>query len=168
MSQTITLRIFRAHVARRRVLVPYVRSLVSAGFPSPADDHLEGELDPLALLMRRPAATFFIRTGGVSMDGVRPAPARIRIHEGDILVVDRAEPARSGSVVVVSLGGEFVVKRLVVRGRRAFLQPEHELYDEIEITGNEEAVLWGVVMWKLTEVQRPSAQGGGEKWIPTR
>ena len=153
MSQTITIEIFRARLARRRLLIPLVSGHVSCGFPSPADDHVERELDPAALLVRRPAATFFITAGGISMDRLRPVPARPRIHEGDILVVDRAEPARNGSVVVVCLDGEFLVKRIIIRSGRTFLQPEHEDYRELEITGNEDAILWGVVTWRLTSLQ---------------
>ena len=66
---------------------------VSAGFPSPADDYLEGTLDLNERLIREPAATFFVRAKGDSMIGAG-------IHDGDLLVVDRSAEPRDGRVVI--------------------------------------------------------------------
>ncbi|GGZ87991.1 MULTISPECIES: S24 family peptidase [Sphingomonadales] len=49
--------------------LPLFGSPVEAGFPSPADDHIEGKLDLNEHLVRRPAATFFVRAAGESMRG---------------------------------------------------------------------------------------------------
>lgn len=76
-----------------------------AGFPSPADDHLERRLDLNEHLIRHPAATFFLRVEGDSMAGAGILP-------GDLIVVDKAAPARPGAVIVAELEGEFTVKRL--------------------------------------------------------
>ena len=62
---------------------------VEAGFPSPADDYLEGTLDLNEHLIRRPAATFFLRVSGDSMTGAG-------IYPGDILIVDRSLPPADG------------------------------------------------------------------------
>src|SRR6516225_8811 len=56
---------------------------VKAGFPSPADDYLEGPIDLNELLIRHPAATFFVRVSGDSMTGAG-------IQDGDLLIVDKA------------------------------------------------------------------------------
>ncbi len=69
--------------------LPFFLSWVPAGFPSPADDYLEGELDLNELLIQHPAATFFVRLAGDSM-------VNAGLFDGDILVVDRAEQAAHG------------------------------------------------------------------------
>ncbi|MFR6634324.1 MAG: LexA family protein [Alistipes onderdonkii] len=73
---------------------------VSAGFPSPADDHLDPPLDLNRELIRNPGATFFARVAGDSMqdDG---------IADGDLLVVDKSLEAYDGCVAVCFLDGEF-------------------------------------------------------------
>jgi len=76
-----------------------------AGFPSPADDHMERRLDLNDHLIRNPVSTFFLRVEGDSMAGAG-------ILSGDLIVVDKAAPARPGAVVVAELEGEFTVKRL--------------------------------------------------------
>lgn len=76
---------------------------ISAGFPSPAEDYLEGRLDLNQLLIRKPAATYFVRVVGDSMIGAG-------IHSGDLLVVDRSLEAGDGRVVIAVLNGELTVK----------------------------------------------------------
>ena len=76
---------------------------VSAGFPSPADDYLEGSLDLNEHLIRQPAATFFVRAKGDSMIGAG-------IHDGDLLVVDRSVNAKNGNVVIAVVNREISVK----------------------------------------------------------
>ena len=55
---------------------PLFGERIAAGFPSPADDYLEGPLDLNKYLIRHPAATFFVRVTGDSMIGAG-------IHSGD-------------------------------------------------------------------------------------
>ena len=132
--------VFGAPPAERRasLALPLFESRVAAGFPSPADDHLEKTLDLNELLVRRPAATFFVRVEGTSMIGAG-------IHPGDILVVDRAEEAQDGQIVVAAVDGELTVKRLRRERARVYLQPENPDYRPIEITGETDLVIWGVV-----------------------
>src|SRR4051812_33494521 len=94
----IALQFFRpAPFPRLRVAVPLVSAQVSAGFPSPADDHLEGVIDLTELLITDPPATFLIRASGLSMTG-RQVP--LQIHDGDLLVVNRALTASNGHIIV--------------------------------------------------------------------
>src|SRR5471030_2148218 len=86
---------------------PLVSARIEAGFPSPADDHLEGELDLNELLIQNGPATFFVRARGDSMNGDRPT-----IQNGDLLVVDKARTPKTGDVVIACLDGSFTVKRL--------------------------------------------------------
>lgn len=94
--------------------LPLFSDSVACGFPSPADDHLEGRLDLNELCIPHPAATFFLRAQGQSMEGVG-------IHSGDLLIVDRSLTARQGDVVVACLEGAFTVKTLQLRPRPALL-----------------------------------------------
>lgn len=133
---------------RLRVPVALVSSRVCAGFPSPADDHLEGEFDLNELLIRNPASTFFIRVSGESMKGKADAP---QICHGDLLVVDRAAEAHDGSVVVACLDGEFTVKRLRRAKGQVWLVPENKAFPEIEIRAGQELVIWGVVKARVSQ-----------------
>lgn len=84
---------------------PVFASRISAGFPSPADDFVEGSLDLNKHLIDHPAATFFLRVAGESMTGAG-------IHPGDLLVVDRSLTPRHNDIVIAVLHGELTVKRL--------------------------------------------------------
>jgi len=79
--------------------LPFFSSRIPAGFPSPAQDHLEGQLSLDELLNIRAPHTYLVRASGDSMTGAG-------IHDGDLLVVDRALPAHSGAVVIAALAGE--------------------------------------------------------------
>ena len=76
---------------------------VVAGFPSPAEQYLEPPLDLNEFLIKRPAATYFVRVEGDSMIGAG-------IHDGDLLIVDRSLRPASGDVIIASIDGDFTVK----------------------------------------------------------
>ena len=118
--------------------LPIYSNKVNAGFPSPADDHIEGKLDLNTHLIKHPAATFFVKATGDSMIGAG-------IHEGDILVVDRSLEARSGKVVIAAVDGNLTVKRLKRSGKDILLSPENNNYKPIKLTENNDVVIWGVV-----------------------
>ncbi|MDC0861582.1 translesion error-prone DNA polymerase V autoproteolytic subunit [Alphaproteobacteria bacterium] len=119
--------------------VPYIISKVSAGFPSPADDYLENNLNLDKLLIKNRPSTFLIRAGGDSM-------INIGIYDGDILIVDRSLDAKSKDIVIASIFGELTVKKLLldIHGNPQ-LKPENELYSSIEIKNKEDLIIWGVV-----------------------
>ena len=130
---------------RLRVPLPLVSPRICAGFPSPADDHTEGEFDLNELLIKNPPATFLIRVEGESMKEAHICP-------GDLLVVDRSAQAHDGSIVVACLDGEFTVKRLRRKGGRVWLQPENSAFPELEITPERDFQVWGVVPSKVTQL----------------
>ena len=80
-----------------------VAGSVVAGFPSPAEQYLEPPLDLNELLVKRPAATFFVRVEGDSMIGAG-------IRDKDLLVVDRSLTPANGDIIIASVDGEFTVK----------------------------------------------------------
>lgn len=88
-----------------RYALPIFLGRLPAGFPSPADDYIEGKRDLNRHLIKHPAATFFVRVTGDSMIGAG-------IHSGDQLVVDRSLDAVDGNVIVAALDGKLTVKRL--------------------------------------------------------
>ena len=118
--------------------LPLFLESVSAGFPSPADDYLEGKLDLNDLLIRNPSATFFVRVTGDSM-------IKAGIHSGDILVVDRSLNPKDGSIVIAIIDGELIVKRIQRFNGKIYLVPENDTYSQIEITTDMSFEVWGVV-----------------------
>lgn len=123
---------------RRSVIKPLYASQPAAGFPAPGDDMVEKPLDLNDLLIENPAATFFVRVRGDSMDGAK-------IHDGDVLIVDRSIEARSGHIVVAAVYGELVVKKLKLEAGKLFLVSENEDYSPIVIEEAEDCYVWGVV-----------------------
>lgn len=113
-------------------------SKVEAGFPSPADDFVEGQLDLNKHLIHHPAATFFVRVSGDSMTGAR-------IHHNDILVVDKSLEAKSGSVVIATINGDFTVKTLEQQGNKVRLLAANPNYPTIEVSPDMDFDIWGVV-----------------------
>lgn len=94
--------------------IPLFTERCAAGFPSPAADYTEEELDLNVYCIRRPSSTFFVRAIGDSM--------RDRgLHSGDLLVVDKAEKPLQGDIVIAETDGEFTVKRLQLKPRVALL-----------------------------------------------
>jgi len=118
--------------------LPLYSSKVPAGFPSPADDHMEGKLDLNTYLVKHPTATFFVKASGDSMVGAG-------IHDGDILVVDRSLEPRQGRVVIAAIDGQLTVKRLKIKGPKTFLVPENKKFRSIELNENNDVKIWGVV-----------------------
>jgi len=121
-----------------RLSTPIFSSRVQAGFPSPADDHLEDQLDLNKHLIHHQEATFFVRAQGESM-------LNAGIHPGDILVVDKSLPAKSGKIVIAVVDGEFTVKRLHKYKGKVSLKAENPDFEDIEIQEGSELIIWGVV-----------------------
>lgn len=130
-----------AHTGRMRLVRPLFAARISAGFPSPAEDWIEGRLDLNRHLIRHPTATFYMRVIGDSMSD--------EIMEGDILVVDRAAEAEHGDTVVVRLYNDFTVKKLNIEDGKLKLIPANEAYPSIEITEEMDFEVWGKVLWSI-------------------
>ena len=123
---------------RSKVGLPIYMTAVSAGFPSPAEDYVEGQLDLNDHLIPHPSATFMVRAVGDSMAGAG-------IFSGDILVVDRSVQARHGSIIIAVLNAELPVKRLYRRKGIVRLEAANPAYPAIEISDESDLCCWGVV-----------------------
>lgn len=117
---------------------PLMQSPAVCGFPSPAEQYAEMPLDLNDLLVKTPAATFFVRAAGDSMTGAG-------IREGDILVVDRSISARSGHIVIACVENEFTVKYLQSDEHGVRLLPANKKYPPILFREGMELKIFGVV-----------------------
>jgi DNA polymerase V len=118
--------------------LPVFLSAVSAGFPSPAEDYVEGKLDLNEHLIPRPSATFLVRATGDSMTGAG-------IFSGDLLIVDRSVQAGHGSIIIAVIDSELTVKRLYRRKGVIRLEAANPAYPAIPVSDDMELWCWGVV-----------------------
>lgn len=123
---------------KQSINLPLYISRVKAGFPSPADDYIEKQLDLNEYLIKHPASTFFVRVEGDSMIDAG-------IHSGDILIVDKSLEPKNNKIVIAVVNGELTVKRIKKTGGKVFLIAENDNYSPIEITGDTDFVIWGIV-----------------------
>ena len=120
---------------------------VKAGFPSPAEDIRE-KLDLMKLLVRHKASTFFFRVNGVSM-------VDADMDEGDIIIVDRAVQPYNDCKAVCFIDGEYTVKRIEIGDGVVRLMPANEKntkYQPIEVTPENNFMVWGVVTYVIKKV----------------
>lgn len=121
------------------VSLPLYSSKVSAGLPSPAEEHVEKRLDPNDFLIDREDATFFVTIQGYSMMDVGLLP-------GDKAVVDRSRTPNIGDIVLAVINGEFTIKTLGKHKSGApRLLPANQDFKPIEITEEMQFEIWGVV-----------------------
>ena len=111
---------------------------VSAGFPSPAENYTEGELDLNQYLVTNPPATFFVRVSGDSM-------INAGIFHNDILIVDRSIEAKNNDIIIATINGEFTVKRFYIKNNIMKLIPENPIYKPTVITAEMDFEVWGKV-----------------------
>ena len=123
---------------RQYIALPLYTSKVAAGFPSPADDHIEKRLNPSDYLVENDAATFFVRVKGDSM-------IEAGIFDNDILVIDRSKTQQTGDIILAMLDGEFTVKILDQSKKGINLIPANRNYSTIEVKKEQSLEIWGVV-----------------------
>ena len=97
-----------------KLTVPFYLHKAGAGFPSPATDYIEEDVDLNVHLIKNVPATFIIRVQGKSMTDVG-------IYDGDLLVVDRSLKPKNFSTVVANVHDELVVKNFVKSKDQSFL-----------------------------------------------
>jgi DNA polymerase V len=122
--------------------LPLYSDLISAGFPSPAEDYIDKKLDLNEYLIKNRPATFLVKVNGNSM-------INSGIYDGDILVVDRSAEPANNKIVIGVIDGEFTVKRIIKKAKKLFLQPENENFKPIEITEDMDFKIWGIVTFAI-------------------
>lgn len=121
---------------------PVLGTEIPAGFPSPAQDYIEGNLDLNDFLIEHPTATFFVKVQGYSM-------VNAGINSDDILIVDRALEPVDRKIVIAVVNGDLTVKRLRIQKNRWYLTPENPEYSALEITEEMDFRIWGIVTYAI-------------------
>ena len=111
---------------------------VCAGFPSPASDYLEGEIDLNRYLIKNPPATFIVKSQGNCL-------LQAGIHSGDLLIVDRSIKPQNNSIVIASINGDLTVKRIKILGKKFLLTSDNKEYGNIKINNESDIFIWGIV-----------------------
>ena len=126
-----------------KLLLPFHLQKVGAGFPSPATDYVEDDIDLNAHLIKNIPSTFLIRVQGKAMENVE-------IHDGDLLVVDRSLNPKNFSTVIANVNEELVVKNFVKEKNQSFLTSgSKKTKDSIVLSENSEVFIWGVVTYVI-------------------
>ena len=125
--------------------IPLTNNSISAGFPSPADDFKEIRISLDKEIVRNEEATFYARVDGDSMQGAG-------LSDGDLIVIDRSEEPKNGSIAVCFLDGEFTVKRLKLKNQEVYLMPENSRYSPIKIDEGSELSIWGIVTYVVKKM----------------
>jgi len=128
--------------------LPIILQKVCAGFPSPATDYLEDEINLNEELVTNKASTFLIRVTGSSM-------VEDNIHDGDVLIVDKSLNIQHNSIAVLDYEGQLVVKKIIKKNNKFFLISKLGNHNHfIEITEDNETQAWGVVTYVIHKVKK--------------
>ena len=126
-----------------KLTIPYYLHKVGAGFPSPATDYIEDDIDLNSHLITNAPATFIIRVQGKSMTNVG-------IYDGDLLIVDKSLNPKNFSTVIANVNEELVVKTLIKSKDTNYLTSvSKNTSDRINLTDNPEIIIWGVVTYVI-------------------
>ena len=122
--------------------LPLLGDSVSAGFPSPADDYTEQNIDLNEHLIKNPFSTFFLRVKGDSM-------INSGIQNHDLIIVDKSLIPIPGNIVIAMIDGEFTVKRLEKKNDELYLKSENDNYPDFNFKNHNEIQIWGVVIYSI-------------------
>ena len=129
-----------------KLTVPFYLHKAGAGFPSPATDYIEEDVDLNVHLIKNVPATFIIRVQGKSMMDVG-------IYDGDLLVVDKSLKPKNFSTVIANVHDELVVKSFVKEKDEQFLvSGSKRTEDKIIINNESDVFVWGVVTYVIHSV----------------
>ena len=130
-----------------KLTIPFYLHKVGAGFPSPATDYIEDDLDLNTYLINNAPATFIIRVQGRSMRDVG-------IYDGDLLIVDKSINPKSFSTVIANVNEELVVKTFIKEKEVSYLTSgSKSSIDKINLGENQEVIIWGVVTYVIHKLQ---------------
>ncbi|MEI6170654.1 MAG: translesion error-prone DNA polymerase V autoproteolytic subunit [Pseudomonadota bacterium] len=117
--------------------IPVILQKVSAGFPSPATDYVQDEIDLNSELIKNPPATFLIRVQGNSMTDHK-------ITNGDLLVVDRSLNLKNDCIAIINFNNELVVKNIIKENNNFYIKNKE---DKTLINENSDINVWGIVTY---------------------
>jgi len=127
--------------------IPFYLHKVGAGFPSPATDYIEDDVDLNTHLITNALATFIIRVQGKSM-------REAGIYDGDLLIVDKSINPKNFSTVIVNVNEELVVKTFIKEKEASYLTSgSKNITDKINLSENPEVIIWGVVTYVIHKLQ---------------
>jgi len=126
----------------------YNPNALHAGFPSPAQNYMNGTIDLNRVLVRHRETTFLARVDGDSMKDAG-------IGNGDIVVIDKSLEAQDGDIVVAFLDGEFAIRRLTIDKKKkcACLMSADSKQKPIKITSENDLTIWGVVTYTIKKLK---------------
>ena len=130
---------------KSEVKIPMIPDGVSAGFPSPAQDFMENNIDLNKELSENLLATFYIKVAGNSM-------VDAGIDDKDILVVDRSLEPADKKIAICFVDGEFTVKRLKLEKDCLYLMPENSNYEPIKVSEENNFIIWGIVTYVIKKL----------------
>ena len=126
-----------------KLTIPFYLHKVGAGFPSPATDYIEDDIDLNSHLITNAPATFIIRVQGKSM-------INVGIYDGDLLIVDKSLNPKNFSTVIANVNEELVVKTLIKSKEANYLTSgSKNTSDRINLADNPEIIIWGVVTYVI-------------------
>ena len=126
----------------KRFKIPLLNDSVSAGFPSPADDYTEENIDLNEHLISNPFSTFFLRVKGESM-------INAGIKDKDLIIVDKSLIAKPGNIIIAMIDGEFTIKRLSIENDKLYLKAENNNYPDFRFKHHIDVQIWGVVIYSI-------------------
>tara|TARA_Y100001970_G_scaffold241553_1_gene305214 strand:- start:1635 stop:2018 length:384 start_codon:yes stop_codon:yes gene_type:complete len=126
-----------------KLKLPFYVHKVGAGFPSPATDYIEDDVDLNSYLIKNAPATFIIRVQGKSMN-------EVGIYDGDLLIVDRSINPKNLSTVIANVNEELVVKTFLKGREKNYLTSGSK---KIELNENPNIIIWGVVTYVVHKLQ---------------
>ncbi len=131
------------------MIVPYISFMgrVQAGFPSPAADYMEEDIDLRKYLQPNPTSIYLARVKGDSMNNAN-------IPDNSLVVIDKSLRPKNNSIVIASLEGENVIKHFIKTHAGIFLAPGNPLYKPVRITPDMDFSIWGVVTHVIINVQK--------------
>ena len=126
----------------KKFRLPLLNDSVSAGFPSPADDYTEENIDLNEHLISNPFSTFFLRVKGDSM-------INAGIKDKDLIIVDKSLTAKPGNIIIAMIDGEFTIKRLSIKNNELYLKAENHNYPDFRFKNHFDVQIWGVVIYSI-------------------
>ena len=130
------------HSNSEKLKIPLLSDSISAGFPSPADDYTEENIDLNDHLISNPFSTFFLRVKGDSM-------VNAGINDKDLIIVDKSLTAKPGNIIIAMIDGEFTVKRLSIKNNELYLKSENNNYPNFRFKNHLDIQIWGVVIYSI-------------------